>query len=261
MDESTDEEVSRLLEAVQRGDRSALDNLYALVYGEMRVLAHRQRRRWDASGTLNTTALVHEAYLKLVKQRTIQPANARSLLRTRRNSHSTHRQQLRARQTSQQARGRRSNGVTHRDRDGSLRPIAGERRPRESSGGDRRSIEAVGAGQPSTARGCRMPLLRRHVDRRDCRGDWRFAAYRQTRLDARPGMVATRDRARHLCHERRTTRSADGAVRAGRRTTAGRPRRRSSKRAPMTRRCVPSSDRLLAVTIGRRTSSSGSRST
>ena len=73
MDESADEEVSRLLEAVQRGDRSALDSLYALVYGEMRVLAHRQRRRWDASGTLNTTALVHEAYLKLVKQRTLQP--------------------------------------------------------------------------------------------------------------------------------------------------------------------------------------------
>jgi RNA polymerase sigma factor (TIGR02999 family) len=71
MDESTGEEVSRLLEAVQRGDRSALDNLYALVYGELRVLAHRQRRRWDASGTLNTTALVHEAYLKLVKQRSI----------------------------------------------------------------------------------------------------------------------------------------------------------------------------------------------
>ena len=72
MDDSTDEEVSRLLEAVQGGDRAALDHLYALVYGELRVLAHRQRRRWDASGTLNTTALVHEAYLKLVKQRTLQ---------------------------------------------------------------------------------------------------------------------------------------------------------------------------------------------
>ena len=71
MDESAGEEVSRLLEAIQRGDRSALDSLYALVYGELRVLARRQRRRWDASGMLNTTALVHEAYLKLVKQRTI----------------------------------------------------------------------------------------------------------------------------------------------------------------------------------------------
>ena len=73
MDEPPHDEVSRLLEAVQRGDRSALDELYSLVYSELRVLAHRQRRRWDASGMLNTTALVHEAYLKLVKQRTTHP--------------------------------------------------------------------------------------------------------------------------------------------------------------------------------------------
>jgi len=63
--------VSRLLEAVQRGDRSALDDLYSLVYNELRALARRQRRRWDTSSMLNTTALVHEAYLKLVKQRPI----------------------------------------------------------------------------------------------------------------------------------------------------------------------------------------------
>jgi RNA polymerase sigma factor (TIGR02999 family) len=63
--------VSRLFDAVQRGDRSALDDLYSLVYNELRALAHRQRRRWDASSMLNTTALVHEAYLKLVKQRSI----------------------------------------------------------------------------------------------------------------------------------------------------------------------------------------------
>jgi RNA polymerase sigma factor (TIGR02999 family) len=69
--EQSDDTHSRLLEAVQRGDRSALDDLYSLVYRELRVLAHRQRRRWDAGATLNTTALVHEAYLKLVKQRHI----------------------------------------------------------------------------------------------------------------------------------------------------------------------------------------------
>jgi RNA polymerase sigma factor (TIGR02999 family) len=66
--EQSDGTHSRLLEAVQRRDRSALDALYSLVYSELRVLAHRQRRRWDAGATLNTTALVHEAYLKLVKQ-------------------------------------------------------------------------------------------------------------------------------------------------------------------------------------------------
>lgn len=72
MEQSSDDAVSRLLEAVRAGDRSALDQLYSLVYRELRALAHRQRRRWDATGTLNTTALVHEAYLKLAKQRQIQ---------------------------------------------------------------------------------------------------------------------------------------------------------------------------------------------
>ena len=71
MEERSDEAVNRLLEAVRTGDRSALDELYAVVYRELRVLAHRHRRRWHASGMLNTTALVHETYLKLVKPRAI----------------------------------------------------------------------------------------------------------------------------------------------------------------------------------------------
>ena len=69
--EQQDDTHSRLLEGVKRRDRSALDDLCSLVYSELRVLAHRERRRWDAGATLNTTALVHEAYLKLVKQRHI----------------------------------------------------------------------------------------------------------------------------------------------------------------------------------------------
>ena len=65
---STESAVDRLLAEAKSGNRLALDELYSLVYGELRVLAHRQRKRWDANGTLNTTALVHEAYLKLAKQ-------------------------------------------------------------------------------------------------------------------------------------------------------------------------------------------------
>jgi ECF sigma factor len=52
--------VTHLLEAVRVGDRDALNELYSLVYAELRLLAHRQRQRWDETGTLNTTALVHE---------------------------------------------------------------------------------------------------------------------------------------------------------------------------------------------------------
>jgi RNA polymerase sigma factor (TIGR02999 family) len=42
------------------------------VYDELHALAHQQRRRWQGDHTLNTTALVHEAYVKLVAQKRIE---------------------------------------------------------------------------------------------------------------------------------------------------------------------------------------------
>ena len=61
-------EVSALLQSLAGGDREALNALFPLVYGELSRLAHRHRQRWDGDLTLNTTALVHEAYLKLAGQ-------------------------------------------------------------------------------------------------------------------------------------------------------------------------------------------------
>ncbi len=58
--------VTRLLADIAAGDRSAMEALFPIVYQELRSLAHRQRRRWSGDSTLGTTALVHEAYLKLV---------------------------------------------------------------------------------------------------------------------------------------------------------------------------------------------------
>lgn len=58
--------VTRLLADFENGDRAALNALFPIVYDELRLLAHRQRRRWNGDTTLGTTALVHEAYLKLV---------------------------------------------------------------------------------------------------------------------------------------------------------------------------------------------------
>ncbi|MDQ3516871.1 MAG: ECF-type sigma factor, partial [Gemmatimonadota bacterium] len=68
MDHASQREVTRLLEALEQGDSNALDTLFPLVYEELRAVAHRQRRRWQGDDTLNTTALVHEVYLKLVDQ-------------------------------------------------------------------------------------------------------------------------------------------------------------------------------------------------
>jgi RNA polymerase sigma factor (TIGR02999 family) len=60
-------DVTILLRRVADGDRDALDSLFEAVYGELQRLAHAQRDRWTGDRTLNTTALVHEAYLRLAR--------------------------------------------------------------------------------------------------------------------------------------------------------------------------------------------------
>jgi RNA polymerase sigma factor (TIGR02999 family) len=50
---------------VSTADAESLDALYTQVYDQLRRLAHDQRARQGASDTLNTTAIVHEAYLRL----------------------------------------------------------------------------------------------------------------------------------------------------------------------------------------------------
>jgi RNA polymerase sigma factor (TIGR02999 family) len=59
------EELSRLLAAWSNGDPAARDALMPIVYGELRRLAHHYMQGERASHTLQTTALVNEAYLKL----------------------------------------------------------------------------------------------------------------------------------------------------------------------------------------------------
>ncbi len=60
--------ITQLLEAAQGGDAGALNALFPLVYDALRGLAQRQRQGWHGDYTVNTTALVHEAYLKLIGQ-------------------------------------------------------------------------------------------------------------------------------------------------------------------------------------------------
>jgi len=59
-------DVTTLLLAWREGDGSALDRLMPLVYAELRRLAHRHMRAQAPGHSLQTTALVHEAYLRLV---------------------------------------------------------------------------------------------------------------------------------------------------------------------------------------------------
>ena len=59
------ESITMLLDAARRGEGTATDELFAAVYEELRRLARSNRRRWRGNETLNTTALIHEAYLKM----------------------------------------------------------------------------------------------------------------------------------------------------------------------------------------------------
>jgi RNA polymerase sigma factor (TIGR02999 family) len=60
-------EVTALLDAARGGDEAARRRLFDLVYEELKLLARRHLRRAGPSGTLQTTALVHEAYLRLAR--------------------------------------------------------------------------------------------------------------------------------------------------------------------------------------------------
>jgi len=59
-------ELTMLLQALERGDRAALDKAFALVYSELKRLARAQRRR-GANDSFSTTALVHEVYVKFAQ--------------------------------------------------------------------------------------------------------------------------------------------------------------------------------------------------
>lgn len=62
------ESLTDLLQRASAGDASALDAAFPLVYEQLRQLAHRQLSRESPGHTLDTTSLVHEAYLRLVDQ-------------------------------------------------------------------------------------------------------------------------------------------------------------------------------------------------
>jgi RNA polymerase sigma factor (TIGR02999 family) len=57
-----------MLRQAQEGNREVVDRIFSAVYQELHGLAKAQRLKWDGNHTMNTTVLVHEAYLKLVDQ-------------------------------------------------------------------------------------------------------------------------------------------------------------------------------------------------
>ena len=65
-------EITGILLEARAGDGEALDRLMPLVYEQLKAMAHRRLHAERSDHTLNTTALVHEAYLKLVDQTRVE---------------------------------------------------------------------------------------------------------------------------------------------------------------------------------------------
>ena len=68
-------EITQLLAEWREGNQSALDDLYPLVYDELHRLARRYMSRERKGHTLQTTALINEAYVRLVDQKNVPWAN------------------------------------------------------------------------------------------------------------------------------------------------------------------------------------------
>ena len=68
-------EITELLEQWSGGNQAALDQLYPLVYEELRRLARSYMRREPKGHTLQTTALINEAYVRLVDQQSVRWQN------------------------------------------------------------------------------------------------------------------------------------------------------------------------------------------
>jgi RNA polymerase sigma factor (TIGR02999 family) len=75
MDPHSTQEITQLLLAWSDGDQGALARLTPLVYAELRRLARRYMGRESPGHTLQTTALVHEAWLRLIDQRRVRWQN------------------------------------------------------------------------------------------------------------------------------------------------------------------------------------------
>lgn len=61
-------DITRLLSAARGGVPGAMDEVFASVYPKLREMAQSRRRGWRGNFTMNTTALIHEAYVKVARE-------------------------------------------------------------------------------------------------------------------------------------------------------------------------------------------------
>ena len=118
-------DVTRILSAIEQGDPQAAEQLLPLVYDELRKLAAQRLAQEKPGQTLQATALVHEAYLRLVGGEDPALGQPRPLLRRRGRGHAPHPRRERPPQAAAEARRRPSTRCDLDDVDVAGRTAAG----------------------------------------------------------------------------------------------------------------------------------------
>ena len=183
---SSSSEITVLLVEWSNGNKEALDQLLPLVEKELHRLAHSYMRRERPNHTLQTTALIHETYVRLVDQRNVQWQNrahffgiAAQLMRRILTNY--------ARTRHRAKRGGRAIQV-------SLSEVAiiSDTRSAELIALDE-ALDRLSAIDETKGENRRDALLRRVECGRDCRGTWRVPDHSSSRLENREGVAFARD--------------------------------------------------------------------
>jgi RNA polymerase sigma-70 factor (ECF subfamily) len=176
------DDISQLLCAWSDGDQLALDELTPIVYAELRRLAHRYMRRERAGHDLQTSALVNEAYIRLVDYKRMQWQNRAHFFAVS--------AQLMRRILVERARRhnlKRGGGVPHVSLDEAV--LVGV-----DPGADLVALDdALNAlARVDSRKVHRNAIFRRPQHRRDRHGAQGFAGHRETRLEQRQDLAVSR---------------------------------------------------------------------
>lgn len=82
MNQQNTHQITHLLKDIESGNKASFEKLYHITYQELKSIAHRIKIRYNGQHTLNTTALVHEAYLKIDKAHELSFSNKAHYLGT-----------------------------------------------------------------------------------------------------------------------------------------------------------------------------------
>ena len=176
--------VTELLRQLSMGQQSAEDKLLPLVYGELKRMAHRQLKSERPGHTLNTTALVHEAYLRLGLERISWQDRVHFFAVAARAMRRVLIDYAEARRAE-----KRGGGAAHVTLDETV--AAPERRVDDLLALDE-ALNRLEKMDPRQVSSGRMPRVRRYEPRRHGHGPRHLAGDREPRLGARPRLAQSR---------------------------------------------------------------------